>query len=241
MKKVLLMLGLALFVGSSVYAPVRASVNRDMGYISINATESREVVPNVVTISFGVETTDVDSKRAAERNNQISTNVINAIKTELISDKKAIVQTKNFNIRPNYKNNDYEDRIIKNYTVVNTIQVKTCDISKISGVIDVAVKNKVSNVDSINFSLSDDDVLANDLVNKAVIKAKTQAKNVALAANKKIIGVKSLRVNVYQNTSSNGRLYKASSVDSVGSSMSTPIETGKIKMNASVDAEFYVK
>lgn len=241
MKKFLLMLGLALFVGSSVYAPVRASVNRDMGYISINATESREVVPNVVTISFGVETTDVDSKRAAERNNQISTNVINAIKTELISDKKAIVQTKNFNIRPNYKNNDYEDRIIKNYTVVNTIQVKTCDISKISGVIDVAVKNKVSNVDSINFSLSDDDVLANDLVNKAVIKAKTQAKNVALAANKKIIGVKSLRVNVYQNTSSNGRLYKASSVDSVGSSMSTPIETGKIKMNASVDAEFYVK
>lgn len=241
MKKFLLMLGLALFVGSSVYAPVRASVNRDMGYISINATESREVVPNVVTISFGVETTDVDSKRAAERNNQISTNVINAIKTELISDKKAIVQTKNFNIRPNYKNNDYEDRIIKNYTVVNTIQVKTCDVSKISGVIDVAVKNKVSNVDSINFSLSDDDVLANDLVNKAVIKAKTQAKNVALAANKKIIGVKSLRVNVYQNTSSNGRLYKASSVDSVGSSMSTPIETGKIKMNASVDAEFYVK
>ena len=113
MKKFLLMLGLALFVGSSVYAPVRASVNRDMGYISINATESREVVPNVVTISFGVETTDVDSKRAAERNNQISTNVINAIKTELISDKKAIVQTKNFNIRPNYKNNDYEDRIIK--------------------------------------------------------------------------------------------------------------------------------
>ena len=241
MKKFLLMLGLALFVGSSVYAPVRATVNRDMGYISINATESREVVPNVVTISFGVETTDVDSKRAAERNNQISTNVINAIKTELISDKKAIVQTKNFNIRPNYKNNDYEDRIIKNYTVVNTIQVKTCDISKISGVIDVAVKNKVSNVDSINFSLSDDDVLANDLVNKAVIKAKTQAKNVALAANKKIIGVKSLRVNVYQNTSSNGRLYKASSVDSVGTSMSTPIETGKIKMNASVDAEFYVK
>ena len=241
MKKFLLMLGLALFVGSSVYAPVRASVNRDMGYISINATESREVVPNVVTISFGVETTDVDSKRAAERNNQISTNVINAIKTELISDKKAIVQTKNFNIRPNYKNNDYEDRIIKNYTVVNTIQVKTCDISKISGVIDVAVKNKVSNVDSINFSLSDDDVLANDLVNKAVIKAKTQAKNVALAANKKIIGVKSLRVNVYQNTLSNGRLYKASSVDSVDTSMSTPIETGKIKMNASVDAEFYVK
>lgn len=241
MKKFLLMLGLALFVGSSVYAPVRASVNRDMGYISINATESREVVPNVVTISFGVETTDVDSKRAAERNNQISTNVINAIKTELISDKKAIVQTKNFNIRPNYKNNDYEDRIIKNYTVVNTIQVKTCDVSKISGVIDVAVKNKVSNVDSINFSLSDDDVLANDLVNKAVIKAKTQAKNIALAANQKIIGVKSLRVNVYQNTSSNGRLYKASSVDSVGSSMSTPIETGKIKMNASVDAEFYVK
>ena len=241
MKKFLLMLGLALFVGSSVYAPVRASVNRDMGYISINATESREVVPNVVTISFGVETTDVDSKRAVERNNQISTNVINAIKTELISDKKAIVQTKNFNIRPNYKNNDYEDRIIKNYTVVNTIQVKTCDVSKISGVIDVAVKNKVSNVDSINFSLSDDDVLANDLVNKAVIKAKTQAKNVALATNQKIIGVKSLRVNVYQNTSSNGRLYKASSVDSVGSSMSTPIETGKIKMNASVDAEFYVK
>lgn len=241
MKKFLLMLGLALFVGSSVYAPAIASVNRDMGYISINATESREVVPNVVTISFGVETTDVDSKRAAERNNQISTNVINAIKTELTSDKKAIVQTRNFNIRPNYKNNNYEDRVIKNYTVVNTIQVKTYDVSKISTLIDVAVKNNVSNVDSINFSLSDDDVLANELVNKVVTDAKSQAKNVAFALKQKVVGVKSLRVNVYQNTSNNGRLYKAASVDSVGSSMSTPIETGKIKMNASVDAEFYVK
>ena len=245
MKKFLLILGLALFAGSFACLPVNATVNRDMGYISINTTESKEIAPNVVTIMFGVETTDVDSKRAAERNNQISTNVINAVKKELASDKKATVQTKNFNIRPNYKNNNYEERIIKNYTAINTVQVKTNDISKISTLIDVAVKNNVSNVNSINFLLEDNDAIATELTNKAVAKAKAQAKSIALAANQKIVGVKSLRVSVYQNTSSNGRLYKTSlaagAMESATLDTATPVETGKIKMNASVDAEFYVK
>lgn len=243
MKKILLILGLALFAGSFACLPVNATVNRDMGYISINTTESKEIAPNVATIMFGVETTDIDSKRATERNNQISTNVINAVKKELASDKKATVQTKNFNIRPNYKNNNYEERIIKNYTAINTVQVKTNDITKISTLIDVAVKNNVSN--SINFSLEDNDAIATELTNKAVAKAKAQAKSIALAANQKIVGIKSLRVSVYQNTSNNGRLYKTSLVagamESATLDTATPVETGKIKMNASVDAEFYVK
>ena len=83
------------------------------------------------------------------------------------------------------------------------------------------------------------------MTNKAVAKAKAQAKSIALAANQKIVGVKSLRVSVYQNTSSNGRLYKTSlaagAMESATLDTATPVETGKIKMNASVDAEFYVK
>lgn len=245
MKKFLLILGLIFLTCNYVSIPTSASINREMGYISVNTTESKEITPNVATIIFGVETTDVDSKRATERNNQISTNVINAVKKELASDKKSTVQTKNFNIRPNYKNNNYEERVIKNYTAINTVQVKTNDIAKISTLIDVAVKNNVSNINSINFSLEDDDVIANELTNIAVAKAKAQAKSIAQVANQKIVGVKSLRVSVYQNTSSNVRLYKTllatGATESATLDTTTPVESGKIQMNATVNAEFYVK
>ena len=153
MKKILLILGLAFLINPILQTQAMTVVQKDMGYISVNTSESMEITPNVATINFSVETTDVDSKRAAERNNQITTKVINALKQELTSDKKSYVQTKNFNLRPNYKNNtEKEIMVIKNYTATNTIQVKTSDITKISALIDTAIKNNVSNVNGVTMS-----------------------------------------------------------------------------------------
>lgn len=244
MKKLLIILGLAIASGCMTLTPSIAAV-RDAGYISVNATETREITPNTATVVFGVETTDIDSKRAVERNNQICTKVIAGLKSELLSDKKSTVQTKNFNLRPNYKYTNNDVKTIKNYTAINSVEVKTTDISKLSHLIDIAVKNNVSNVNSVNFSLDDDETYSTELINAAVSKARAVAKNTAAAANQKLGGIKSLRVNVYQQTSNGARLYKtyASAMGTESASMdtSTPVESGKIKLNASVDAEFYVK
>ena len=69
MKKIFIILGVLLLSGfmlsmQSVYA-------KEVGYISVHVTETKDIAPNVATIIFGVETTDVDSKRAVERNKHL--------------------------------------------------------------------------------------------------------------------------------------------------------------------------
>lgn len=241
MKKIFIILGIMMLSGfvlsmQSVYA-------KEVGYISVHVTETKDIAPNVATIIFGVETTDVDSKRAVERNNQISTKVVSALKTELASDKKSQIQTKNFNLRPNYKYNETDVKTVKNYTAINSVEVKTTDVSKVSALIDVAVKNNVSNVSSLNFSIEDEDAFSTELINIAVDKARNTAKKAALAANQKLGSIKTMRVNVYQQTSNGARLYKtfASADGASASETSTPVESGKIKLNATVDVDFFVK
>lgn len=242
MKKILFCLVL-LFVSFSVL-PTQAmtTVQKSMGYISVNATETKEIVPDTANVLFSVETTDIDSKRASERNNQITEKVINALKQELLSDKKSLIQTKNYTLRPNYKNSENEIKEIKNYTVSNTIQVKTSDIAKVSSLINIAVKNNVSNISGINFTVEDENIYTSELSNLAIKKAKNFAQDAATTLNQKLAGVKVIRVNVYQQTSNGARLYKTSAgTDSSINSINVPIESGKIKLYASVDAEFYVK
>ena len=240
MKKLLMILAFAFLALPCL--STNAETVKNMGYISVNATETKEIVPNTANIIFSVETTDVDSKRASERNNQITSKIIAALKEELKSDKNANIQTRNFNLRPNYKTNKNTDETsIKNYTAVNSIVVKTTSVEKVSSLIDIAIKNNVSNVNGVSFTLENQDQYAEELSSQAIQKAKYLADKTALSLKQKVVGIKSIRINVYQQNANGVRLYKAASSPDVASANSTPIESGKIQLNASVDAEFYVK
>ncbi|MCQ2754893.1 MAG: SIMPL domain-containing protein [bacterium] len=241
MKKLLIViLGLVLFI------PVAnaSAQSVDKGYISVSVSESKEIEPNVANITFAIETTDNDSKKASEMNNQISTKVIDALKQELASDTRAMVQTKNFNLRPNYT---YKNGVstLKNYTATNTLYVKTYKTDSVSNLIDTAIKNNVTRVTDISFMADNEDKYRQELTAIVVKRAKSQAQDIANSLGEEILGVKTIRVSSYQQTSNNTRLYAAKGVmnsmaDSVEST-STPIEAGKIKINATADAEFYVK
>lgn len=239
MKKFLMIMALAMLAMPCIQT--NATTVKNMGYISVNATQTKEITPNTANITFAVETTDVDSKRASERNNQISAKVISALKQELASDKNSNIQTKNFNLIPNYKvNKNTDETVIKNYTAVNSVQVKTTEIDKVSKLIDIAIKNNVSKVGGVSLSIENQDQFAQELSSEAVKKAKELANSTAASLNQKVVGIKSLRVNVYQQGANGVRLYKAAAA-SADASTPTPIEAGKIQLNASVDAEFYVK
>ncbi len=240
MKKLLLILAFAILAMPCL--TTNAETVKNMGYISVNATESKEIVPNTANITFSVETTDVDSKRASERNNQITSKVVAALKETLKEDKNANIQTKNFNLRPNYKTNKNTDETsIKNYTAINSIVVKTASVDKVSALIDAAIKNNVSNVSGVTFTLENQDQYAEELSNEAIQKAKYLADKAALSLKQKVVGIKSIRINIYQQNANGVRLYKAASSANTSTTTATPIESGKVQLNASVDAEFYVK
>ncbi len=235
MKKLVILLAMATLLIPSASA---LDVNKkDLGYVAVTSNETVSIVPNRASISVSVETTDLDSKRASQRNNEITANIIKAIKLELSSDKKSSIQTSDFSIRPNYKvsKDNVAEKTILNYTVVNTIKVKTSNLEKVSTIIDTAINNRATRVGTASFSIEDTDEFATQATDLAIKNARMLADTAAKSLNQKVVGVKSIRVNVYQQNANGVRMLQAT-LD-----VATPIEAGKIQLNANVDAQFYVK
>ena len=106
MKKILCTLGIIGLLGLVAPAKAITIVEKPMGYITVLTSASESVAPNLANLTFTVETTDVNSQRASERNAQITKKVINGLKEDLKLDKKSEVKTKNYDLRPNYVKTD---------------------------------------------------------------------------------------------------------------------------------------
>ena len=234
MKKILCTLGIIGLLGLVAPAKAITVVEKPMGYITVLTSASESVAPNLANLTFTVETTDVNSQRASERNAQFTKKVINGLKEDLKTDSKSEIKTKNYDLRPNYVKTDKEDeQKILNYTVTNTISVKTSNVDNVGQLITNAINNNVTKVGNVTYSV--EETGSDVALNEALTKARKMAEFTANKMGKKIVGIKSIHVNSYQQNS-NRAVYA-----SLKSDTTTPIEKGTIQQNVSVNAEFYVK
>lgn len=242
MKKLLVMLGLIVVGAFTMSAQAITVVEKDMGYVSVNASASKEIVPDTASIYFSVETVSKDSKAAVNQNKELTSALILSLKPILALEKSDALQTKNFVLRPNYSIDKNGKRVFQNYTASNTIYVKTKKLENVSKLIDTAVANNATNVSELNFFIENEKQYANELAQEAINNAKIIAKLTASTLNQKIAGVKSIRVNIYPHNQYNARYASMNAVkETSGAKKATPVEFGKIKLQANVDADFYVK
>ena len=111
--------------------------------------------------------------------------------------------------------------------------------------IDKAIAAGATNVNNLNFSISDYEAQCDELLSLAVSKAKNQATAVANAAGTTLNGVKYM--NASCNSGATSRVYYnlmaknavADSEAAMGSS--TPISAGRIKVQATLNSAFFVK
>lgn len=244
MKKIFTAMGLfavmALF-SFSANANAMTVVQKDMGYVSVNTSVSKEIIPDTASIYFSVDTVSADSKTAVNKNKEISSKLIDSLKPILALDKSDSIQTKNFILRPNYSYDKNGKRQFLNYTASNTIYVKTKKLENVSKLIDTAVANNATSVSEMTFLVENEKQYAGELAQEALRKAKVLAGLTASTLGQKVNGVKSVRVNIYPQNSYAPRAAALSSAKEAAGAKSTPIEYGKIKLQANVDAEFYVK
>ena len=113
--------------------------------------------------------------------------------------------------------------------------------------IDKAIASGATNVDNLSFSLSNYESHCNELISIATKKAKTRADVVANALNSTIDGVSNLSTSCSTNSYNPPRLYMAKNMiadvaaEALGSDMATSISNGVIKVNANVNASFFIK
>lgn len=239
MKRVLLSLILSVSLVLSGICAKADTIEKDKGYISVSESTTKEISPNQAEISIGIETSDVSLQKASEDNKKIANKVYTALKQMLGSED--YIKTSNYSARPQYIYTKENKRILDKYIVSNTVIVKTKKLELVSKLIDTAVSQGATNVANLTFSAIDYEDCYNDLLAELTKKAYNKANTVAKSINSQVIGIKS--INVSCNSENNYRPMYYGMCDSAKSSesVSTPIESGKLKIYANVDASFYVK
>lgn len=255
MKKVIIaaLFGAIVLSSSAVILPADAinTTEQDKrGYVTVSYTAEKEVAPDTVEVSISVKTDDRKSMQiATQKNKEISDKIYAYLKGMITPANGDYIKTSNFSARPNYIYNSGK-RTFDKYEVSNNIIVHTKSIDKISTMIDKSLTLGATDVDSLNFSLSEKDAQCADLLSNATKQARKRADIVAAAAGTSVAGIKTIdtscSVNRYGNVNytRNSLMMKSAGVAMDGAAPEaapTQIEAGVIKIYSNINAAFYLK
>ncbi|HUT05659.1 MAG TPA: SIMPL domain-containing protein [Nitrosopumilaceae archaeon] len=211
--------------------------------ISVNGVATASVKPDQLNINFGVETQEKTAKQALDSNSIQMNNVILAIKKAGIDESN--IGTSYFNIYPVYES--YEDKLtarwtqeIVGYGVSNIVTVQTSKLDSAAAIIDNVVNAGVNRIDSVYFSLSSStqQKLKDDLLEKAIINAKTRAEKALTPLDHKIIGVQHVSLDEFVIPFQNP-MYKGISMD-MESRAPTPVFSSDQEISTSVQVVFVI-
>lgn len=219
------------------------------GYVSVSYTAEKEVSPDTVEVSISVKTDDKKSmQEAVRKNKEISDKVYSYLKSVITPANGDYVKTSNFSASPSYIYNNNK-RTLDKYNVSNNVIVHTKSIDKISTIIDNSLSLGATDVDSLNFLLSEKDTQCADLLSNAAKQARKRADIVATSVGSSVVGIKNIDTTCSLNNSSRYPVYRNSLMMAKAESMddATPetnsvnIEAGTIKIYSNVNASFYLK
>ncbi len=222
---------------------------RPQGTIFVNATSNIELQPDVAEFNIIITTKDkVSLENASIANKEISSKIYNDLNAMLDKTGGDYLKTTDYSARPTYYYTNGK-RMFDRFEVTNTITIHTKKITDVGMLIDKALSLGATNIGNINFTLEDYNSYCNDLLSIATQKAKTKAQAVAQASGQKLTGVKEIRTSCHANGLSpvsryslNAKMTAAGSAyDAAAPETSTQVQSGAIKLYATVDADFYAK
>jgi uncharacterized protein YggE len=170
--------------------------------ISVTGTATTKVEPDLLHIQFGVETQEKTANEALQKNSELMSSVIEAVKGAGIVESE--LSTSSLNIYPVYDQhydeltNVYTQNLI-GYRVSNVLSVDTKKLDTAASIIDNAVNAGANRVDSVFFTLSPETHLKikDDLLEKAINNAKSKAEKALVPLDHSIIGVKSVSLSEF--------------------------------------------
>lgn len=248
-KTVVLMAILSIIAGGMLSSQaVNQNNEKERGYISISTNANAEVTPDVAELSFAIKTSDNKSlQKASLLNKDISEKIYNILKEQINTSNGDYIKTSNYNATPVYNYNGSKKTFDK-YEVSNRVTVHTKSLDKLGSMIDKATEAGATNIDSLNFSVSNYESQCNSLIEIATKKANTRALIAAKGVGATLDGIRSMDVSCSDQSSySAPRLYMAKNMLSAAAdgvaqeSSSTSISVGVIKVHSNVNVTFFVK
>ena len=225
---------------ASTFSCQATVLEKEDGFVSVNATSSKEVAPDQAQITINIETSDKEMQKAAADNKVIADKVYSSLKAVLNTEKGDYIKTANYTANPVYTYTKDNKRVFDKYVVSNNVVVITKNTAKVVKLVDTAIAAGATKVNDLEFLVADYDSACNEALAQLTKRAYSQATSIAAAINSKIVGTKSIASSCTPENNQRP-VYSMMAKSSAPNESATPIESGKIKIFASINAEFYLK
>ncbi|MFA5128771.1 MAG: SIMPL domain-containing protein [Patescibacteria group bacterium] len=180
----LVILGFLVFLGTLVANNLKSyqyigkpTAERDT--IAISGEGKVTGIPDIATISVGLQTEKPDVKSAQKENTDKMNRLITNLKNLGVESKD--IQTSYYNIYPQY---DWPNgkQILRGYQVSQGVTVKIRNLTKIGDILAAAGENGANQVSGLSFNIDDPEALRQEARVKALENAKEKADALARVA-----------------------------------------------------------
>lgn len=209
----------------------------DAHKLSVTGNSSIFKPADQLNIIIGVETFDQESKKAAQANAAKMQAVKDVLIKTGLSEKE--IQTKEFTIAPvltpppQNPPADWQPKIA-GYQVRNTYQVKTKRLDLAGTIIDATTKEGANTIQSISFTLENEDIAKVEAIGQAYKQAEFYATALSKEAHVKLGDIIELSIS---HPFTNVRFLKA---ERFSQELGTPISPKDVEVKASVSVVFEI-
>ncbi len=229
-RKIIAMLAGIALIGMAPLAAQEAD-KMDRSTIQVTGESTVQARPDQAELSLGVTTQAASGQAAASQNARKVDAVLGALRKALGSS--AEIKTLSYSLSPDYRYpKEGGQPTIAGYTASNIVQVKVSDLAQVGNAIDAATQSGANQVQSLRFTLKDEQAAQTQALREAATRAK--AKSDALAS---ALGVKVARILRVDEGGQPPRPIYAEAMAMRAKDMaavSTPVEAGTIEIHATV-------
>ena len=199
--------------------------------IRVNGEATVSAKPDQAEINIGVVTQATTGQAAASQNAQKQDAVLSELRKMLGA--AAEIKTISYSLNPNYRYpREGGQPTITGYTASNIVQVKTEDLTQVGKVIDLATQSGANTIQSLRFTVKDEQRALAQALGQAAIRARAKAEAIAAALGLKIVRVLHIdESGVAMPLPMNTRAFAA---EAGQAAVSTPIESGTVDFRATV-------
>lgn len=222
----------------AIALPVQAAGNDNVSKIICNGEGKTTAVPDIVTITLGVETRNVSASVAAAENAKLMNGTINALLAAGLNKKD--IQTSQYSLTTQTEDNPVptggatKNKTPPVFVATNQVNAKMNVSENIGKVLDAATAAGSNNVMGISFDLMDPKPQMDKALANAVNDSRRKAEIMAMAAGVKLGKILELSEG-YGYTSSNAPRAAFSL-----SAASTPVLPGEMEITASVTVTYEI-
>ena len=191
-------------------------------------------VPDMATLTLGVETTGDTAQAAMNANSSQMNRIVEKLKALNLTDRQ--IQTSGINLYPVYeqKNQPMPEQLpnIIGYRASNNVTITINDLSQAPAILDGVVNVGANSISGLQFGIKDDASLRRQALADASKQAQDKAKAIADALNVQITGIASVT-----EQSSSAPVPMRDMAQSVAAA-GVPVMAGELGVNAQVQVTF---